>query len=82
MNLKDLVGFLRTKKNEVVDELTCEDLAWDDDTTLSVELSIGELDQIVEILSAYADAVEDEDWEEVDEDEIDDEEDDDFDDEE
>lgn len=62
MNIHDIVEFLKNEKNKIVDELTCEDLAWDDDTVLNVELSIGEVDQIVEILSAYADAVEDEDW--------------------
>ena len=62
MNIHDIVEFLKNEKNKIVDELICEDLAWDDDTVPNVELSIGEVDQIVEILSAYADAVEDEDW--------------------
>lgn len=66
--VKELVEFLKKKKQEAVDDFTCEDLAFDDDTILNVELSLGEIDQIVEILSAFADAAEDEDWDEDDED--------------
>lgn len=72
MNLQGIVEFLKDKKKELEKEFEAEDLPFDDDTILNVELSLGEISQIIEILSAYADASEDEDWEEIEEDEDDD----------
>lgn len=63
--LKELIEQLKKKKQEAVDEFTCEDLAHDDNTALDVELTFGDIDQIVEIISAFIDASEDdEDWDE------------------
>lgn len=64
--MENLINFLKNKKNEAIDDFTCEDLAWDDDTVINVELSFGEIDQAVEILSAFADVSEDDDWEDED----------------
>ena len=64
MNLPKLIDFLNVKKKEVIDEFVCEDLTYDDDTVLSVELTFGEFDQILEIITAYNDATEDEDFDE------------------
>lgn len=62
MNLLSLIEFLAKAKKDAIVEHTCEDLAYDDDTVIQVELSFEEVDEIVEILSAYYDAVEDEEW--------------------
>lgn len=67
MNLESLIEFLISKKKEVTDECAHEEISWDDDTITNVELTVGEIDQITEILSAYSDAIGDEDWDEDDE---------------
>ena len=63
MNLPDIIEFLLNEKNKVADELISDELSFDDETVVNVELSFGDIDQIVEILSSFNDATEDEDWE-------------------
>lgn len=53
MNLESLIQFLIDNKQKHIDEFASEGLDWDSETVGSIELSLGEMDTIIEVLSAF-----------------------------